>query len=58
MEKITDQLQARRAYSIPEITTVKLDNEISLVLESAPPVFPGEGKLLIPEHLVFDPFKL
>ena len=44
-------------YSIPEIVSIKLDNEISLQLESAPPEGPGEGAFLSPEYLRHDPFK-
>lgn len=29
-------------YSAPRIEQIKLDNEISLILESEPPVGPGE----------------
>lgn len=32
----------KRTYHTPVIDRIKLDNEISLVLESNPPVFPGE----------------
>jgi len=33
----------RKLYLSPEITSIKLDNEISLALESAPPKGPGES---------------
>ncbi len=32
----------KRIYSIPEIACVELDNEISLALESNPPLGPDE----------------
>lgn len=42
----------KQLYITPEITCVKLDNEISLALESDPPFLPGE------EVYNADPFKL
>jgi hypothetical protein len=35
-------MKTKRRYSAPEIEFIELDNEISLVLESAPPVGPEE----------------
>lgn len=52
-EKITE----KRIYNSPEIICVKLDNEISLALESAPPFGPGEEASLAPEYMSKDPFK-
>lgn len=49
MEKLT--------YTTPQIERIKLDNEISLALESAPPVFPGEG-ISATEYFNNDPLKL
>jgi hypothetical protein len=47
----------KRIYSPPQIEEIKLDNEISLVLESNPP-FPGNENISsAPEHLSNDPFK-
>ena len=50
---------AKRIYIVPQIEQIKLDNEISLALESvnpAPPLGPGEfGQA--PEHFNNDPFK-
>ena len=44
-----------RAYTTPIIEVIKLDNEISLVLQSAePPIGPGE---LVQGQLYNDPFK-
>ena len=40
-------------YQTPQITEVRLDKEISLVLNSNPPIGPEEGKA--PEY--FDPNK-
>lgn len=47
----------KRKYSTPVIECVKLDHEISLVLESTPPEGPNQGSLMTPEHLKNDPFK-
>jgi len=44
-------------YSQPEITCVKLDNEISLALESDPPFGPNEVMNNTPEYFNNDPFK-
>ena len=52
--KSTDK--TKRVYSAPIIEHVKLDNEISLILESDPPIGPFEGKNA-PEHFNNDPFK-
>lgn len=50
----------KQVYIAPEMTIVKLDNEISLVLQSdpfpnRPPGGPGEG--YIPNAPTQDPFK-
>jgi len=50
----------KRTYSTPEIKSVMLDNNISLILESAnsEPGDPGEpGLSNIPEYLNNNPFK-
>jgi hypothetical protein len=47
----------KREYSAPLIELIKLDNEISLALESTPPPAPGEVKLNIPEYFNNNPFK-
>ena len=44
-------------YTSPRIELIELDNEISLVLDSNPPVGPGGGYLIKPEYLNNDPFK-
>lgn len=36
------QYNKKKVYLAPEIKLIKLDNEISLALESAPPDGPGE----------------
>jgi hypothetical protein len=43
----------KKKYKVPEIELIELDNEISLALESAPPVGPSEGFNFNPEN----PFK-
>ena len=46
-----------RIYIPPEIKRIRLDNEISLKLESQPP-FPGnESSFTAPEYFNNDPFK-
>jgi hypothetical protein len=44
-------------YSTPQIELIKLDNEISLVLYSTPPVIPGEEISSTPEYFNSDSFK-
>jgi hypothetical protein len=47
----------KRIFHTPKIERVKLDNEISLALESVPPVGPDEITSIVPEHFNHDPFK-
>jgi hypothetical protein len=47
---------SKRIYVAPMIEHVKLDNEISLILESDPPIGPFEAKNA-PEYFNNDPFK-
>jgi len=49
---------AKRSYIVPTIVQIKLDNEISLALESTPPLGPGETMNSIPEYFNNDPFKM
>ena len=60
MKKSIDSMQ-KRNYIQPGIEIIKLDNEISLSLDSTPAPGPGEGlgfKLgCAPEHFNNDPFK-
>lgn len=44
----------KRYYSSPDIELIQLDNDISLVLDSTPPLGPGETYLQV-EHRN-DPF--
>jgi len=46
----------KKIYSSPDIERIKLDNGISLALESSPPVMPGETALSTPESLNEDIF--
>lgn len=55
MSKIYDN--EKREYLQPVISVINLDNEISLQLESTPPIGPDETKLDIREYLGNDPFK-
>jgi len=43
-------------YIKPEIELIRLDNEISLILESSPPEGPGEGMLIVPGSENNNPF--
>jgi hypothetical protein len=55
MNKSTNE---KRTYSPPQLELVQLDNEISLALESVPPVGPGdETATLAPEYFNDNPFK-
>jgi hypothetical protein len=47
----------KRVYIAPQIEQIKLDNEISLALESTPPFGPGESISKAPEYFNNDPFK-
>ena len=52
---------AKRIYIVPQIEQIKLDNEISLALASAPPAGPFETNNSgsnAPEYFNNDPFKL
>jgi hypothetical protein len=47
----------KKKYIKPRIEWIPLDNEISLALESTPPLGPGEGASLAPEYMNNDPFR-
>jgi len=50
----------KKTYAVPQINWIKLDNDISLVLQSAPsgtPPFGPGGIGEAPEHFNNDPFK-
>jgi hypothetical protein len=49
-------------YIAPDVVCLKLDNEISLILQSEPPIGPGEslgifGAASTPNYFNNDPFK-
>ena len=49
----------KKTYIKPQVELIKLDNEISLALQSTPPEGPGESGTgaLAPEYFKNDPFK-
>ncbi|MGB4415806.1 MAG: hypothetical protein WBI53_13100 [Paludibacter sp.] len=47
----------KRVYYKPFIETILLDNEISLSLDSLPPVPTNEGQQNAPQYFNNDPFK-
>jgi len=53
MKKNNNKLE----YTQPFIKRIKIDNEISLVLESTPPSGPRESSRVYPECFNNDPFK-
>ncbi len=57
--KPTDKIIAKRMYLNPTIELIKLDNEISLALQSEPPAGPGEPGYIGKVHEYFnnDPLK-
>ena len=56
--KTTEKNIEKLNYCAPAIECIQLDNEISLALESVPPIGPGESSLMSPEYFNSDPFKL
>jgi len=55
--KITSKNTLKRVYNTPQIELIKLDNEISLALESDPPFLPGEEISRGSDYFNRDPFK-
>lgn len=51
------QSTPKRKYTRPGITLVKLDNEISMIMQTTPPVDPDEVYIR-PDHFTNDPFKI
>jgi hypothetical protein len=47
----------KKEYSSPQIIRVKLDNEISLALESDPPTYESTNNVVAPEYFNNNPFK-
>ena len=50
------EIKIKRSYTKPKIECVKLDNEISMVMMSAPPADP-DGSLQ-PDNFSINPFKM
>jgi len=51
------QDKVKRNYKIPVIEQIMLDNEISLILESAPPSGPNEASIFHEGCINNSPFK-
>jgi hypothetical protein len=49
--------KTKRIYNTPAIEEIKLDNEISLALESSPPTYEFVKGENAPEYFNNDPFK-
>jgi len=47
----------RKTYIVPQIEQIRLDNEISLALESDPPIYETSNHSNVPEYLNNDPFR-
>ena len=56
MKNDSNCLQEKREYSTPEITEIKIDNEISLVMMSANPG--GDPTESVPDNFNLNPFKI
>jgi secreted Zn-dependent insulinase-like peptidase len=56
--KTNNKMYKQRTYSTPLIKRIKLDNEISLVLASDPPVYEKANFSSAPEYFNNDPFKM
>lgn len=50
------EITAKTTYLEPKIVQIKLDNEISLILESEPPIGPHEACLMTNECRNNNPF--
>lgn len=48
----------KRKYNRPEITEIKLDNEISMVMTSAGPYDDPDEISVKPDHFNLNPFKM
>ncbi len=57
--KTTEEIISKRMYLNPTIELIKLDNEISLALQSEPPAGPGEPGYIVKAQEYFnnDPLK-
>lgn len=47
----------KKQYITPGVELILLDHEISLQLESSPPVPDGESSMLTPDYFNNDPFQ-
>ena len=57
--KTIKQVITKRVYNTPAIKLIILDNEISLILASDPPIGPGETKNnSVPEYFNNDPYRM
>ncbi len=54
---LTNKTVEKRIYNTPMVVRIKLDNEISLQLESDAPAGPEESFFKAPEYFKTDPFK-
>lgn len=50
-------MEHKKTYIVPRIEIILLDNEISLALQSAPPVGPGEITFINLQNPDNNPFK-
>jgi hypothetical protein len=50
-------METKKKYTAPRIECIPLDNEISLALQSEPPLGPGESLSLTSEYMNNDPFR-
>jgi hypothetical protein len=55
--KATIKNVQKRQYSAPEVECVTLDCDISLTLDSEPPIGPGWETYTSKDHFSNDPFK-
>ncbi len=54
----TEKVITKRVYNTPAIELISLDNEISLILGSSPPIGPGEtNNNSVPEYFNNDPYR-
>lgn len=51
-------IKNKKEYMPPKVELIKLDNEISLILESDPPLGPDETLNMKSDYMKIDPFKL
>lgn len=54
----TEQNSGKRVYISPALERVRLDNGISLALQSGPPIGPDEVRAPKPEFMNNDPYHM